>query len=279
MDLLPRYQRHLWLRYEVEGYTEEIDLAERLKMVYTRDDGQEVFVSHTWRRLFEIRAPLVKEFIFEFFSTCMIDSEIGLDVSDTLCFQLGGARRRSERVIPDKGDLSDYWVKISSGKDFLRGASSYTYIRDLVQRLYGGHFIRRLAHHFGLVSNDGLRGLSVVTHEIPLIDMAIEDAHFIDEGAPAVLALVYAPQPPPPQAAGKLIKRLMGPFEGAPQQSLRDVLDRGPGTLALHSLNKTNSKFNTIVHEYVTEQNTLSKLRAKLRKESVYKSVEAKGKV
>nr|GFD04083.1 hypothetical protein [Tanacetum cinerariifolium] len=37
-------------------------------------------------------------------------------------------------------------------------------------RLSGGHFIRRLTHHFGLVSDDGLRGLSVVTCELPLID-------------------------------------------------------------------------------------------------------------
>ncbi|GKE24525.1 hypothetical protein Tco_1436037, partial [Tanacetum coccineum] len=38
-------------------------------------------------------------------------------------------------------------------------------------RLSGGHFIGRLAHHFGLVSDDRLRGLSVVTRELPLIDM------------------------------------------------------------------------------------------------------------
>ncbi|GKD86374.1 hypothetical protein Tco_1357528, partial [Tanacetum coccineum] len=37
--------------------------------------------------------------------------------------------------------------------------------------LSGGHFIRRLAHHFGLVSDDGLRGLSVVARELPLINM------------------------------------------------------------------------------------------------------------
>nr|GEW81417.1 hypothetical protein [Tanacetum cinerariifolium] len=38
-------------------------------------------------------------------------------------------------------------------------------------RLSGGHFIGRLAHHFGMVSDDGLRGLSLVTREMPLIDM------------------------------------------------------------------------------------------------------------
>ncbi|GKF96010.1 hypothetical protein Tco_0288745, partial [Tanacetum coccineum] len=106
----------------------------------------------------------------------------------------------SERVILDKGDLSDYWVKISFGGDFLRGVPSYTYIRDLIRRLFhrlisynisgrghapkrhaerrksdamlsGGHFIGRLAHYFGLVCVGGLRGLSVVAHDLLLIDM------------------------------------------------------------------------------------------------------------
>ncbi|GKB19274.1 hypothetical protein Tco_0853197, partial [Tanacetum coccineum] len=73
-SLPPHDQRHLWLRYQVVGYTEEIvhnfkqrletildrqvnrvhildfegltpdmrqDLAERMRMVYTGDDGQE----------------------------------------------------------------------------------------------------------------------------------------------------------------------------------------------------------------------------------------------
>ncbi|GKC34325.1 hypothetical protein Tco_1046709 [Tanacetum coccineum] len=212
--LPPRDQRHLWLSYQVKGYTKEIvhdfeqrlemifgrqvnqvhildfegltpdmrqDLAERLRMVYTGKDGQEIFM-----RL----------------------------VASTLCFQLGGARRSmtwrqfiltlglhttnemaeegfaaywlgSERVIFDKGDLSGYWIEISLDMDFLRAAPSYTYIRDRLRRLChrhaegrksdaklsGGHFIGCLAHHFGLVSDDRLRGLSVVTRELPLIDM------------------------------------------------------------------------------------------------------------
>ncbi|GKE56539.1 hypothetical protein Tco_1495724 [Tanacetum coccineum] len=89
-------------------------LGDPLSMIYTGDEGQELFTSHA-----------------------MSDTEIGLDVADTLCFQLGGARHRmtwrqfilalglhteeemaeagfgaywqgSERVIPDKGDLRDY---------------------------------------------------------------------------------------------------------------------------------------------------------------------------
>ncbi|GJX86057.1 hypothetical protein Tco_0336831 [Tanacetum coccineum] len=50
------------------------DLAKRRRMVYTGDDGQE-------------------ELILEFFSTCRIEDEMGLDVAGTLCFQMGGARR------------------------------------------------------------------------------------------------------------------------------------------------------------------------------------------
>ncbi|GKA56160.1 hypothetical protein Tco_0755232 [Tanacetum coccineum] len=57
------------------------------------EDYTEVFVSHAWRRLFGIRAPLVQEFLLEFFSTCRIRDEMGLDVVGTLCFQLGCARR------------------------------------------------------------------------------------------------------------------------------------------------------------------------------------------
>ncbi|GJY68451.1 hypothetical protein Tco_0471433, partial [Tanacetum coccineum] len=128
------------------------DFEQRLKTIFGRQFG--------------IRAPLVQEFILEFFSTCRIGDEMGLDVAHTLFFQLGGVRCSmtwrqfilalglhtaeemaedgfgaywlgSERLIPDKGDLSDYSVEISSGRDFLRGAPSYTYIRDPVRRLYG----------------------------------------------------------------------------------------------------------------------------------------------
>ncbi|GKD22483.1 hypothetical protein Tco_1224186, partial [Tanacetum coccineum] len=80
----------------------------------------------------------------------------------------------SERVIPDKGDLSDYLVEIYSGRNFLRGGrhlKRHAEGRKRDARLSGEHFIGRLAHHFGLVSDDGLRGLSVMARELPLIDM------------------------------------------------------------------------------------------------------------
>ncbi|GJY13150.1 hypothetical protein Tco_0382459 [Tanacetum coccineum] len=221
---------------DFKGLTTEIrqDLAVRLRMVYS-GEGQQVFVSHAWRWLFGIRGPLVREFILEFLSTCRIsDIVMDLDTADTLCFQLGGVRRRmtwrqfilalglhtelemaeagfgaywagSDRLIPDKEDLRDYWIEISSDRDFLGLASYYApekvtgidlfYLRSmdhgtinvphlLAQYLFrhaegrkrgaklsGGNFIGRLAMHFGLVSDDGLRGLHVVTRELPLIDL------------------------------------------------------------------------------------------------------------
>ncbi|GKE22664.1 hypothetical protein Tco_1434176, partial [Tanacetum coccineum] len=91
----------------------------------------------------------------EFLSTCrMSDTMMDLDAAGTLCFQLGGFRRRmswrqfilalglqteqemaegrfgdywaeSDRLIPDKGDLRDYWLQISSDRDFLGPVPSY----------------------------------------------------------------------------------------------------------------------------------------------------------
>ncbi|GJX46617.1 hypothetical protein Tco_0271807 [Tanacetum coccineum] len=211
--LPPRDQRHLWLRYQVEGYTEEIvhdfeqrlemifrrqvnrvhildfeglnldmrqDLAERLRMVYTRDDGQEIFLggarrSMTWR-----------QFILGLgFHTAEEIVEGGFEA-----YWLG-----SKRVIPDKGDLS-------GGRHLKRHAEG----KKSGARLSGGHFIRRLAHHFGLVSDDGLRGLSVVTRELHFIDMGgAENAPNVDEGTQAVPTPIHAPLPPPPPAERSMI--------------------------------------------------------------------------
>ncbi|GJZ35354.1 hypothetical protein Tco_0581171 [Tanacetum coccineum] len=265
--LPPRDQRHLWLRYQVEGYTKEIvhDFEQRLEMIF----GRQVNRMHTLD--FEGLTPDMRQDLAKRLRMVHI--------------QLGGARRRSERVIPDKRDLSDYWVEISSGRDFLRGTPFYTYIIYPIQRLchrlisyiisgrgrapekvtatnlfylrnmdrgaanfsyllaqylfrhaegrksgvrlLGGHFIRRLAHHFGLVSDDGLRGLSVVTRELPLIDMGelVKLNIYIeigDDWAWAVPAPIHAPPPPPP-AAGRTMPQRLGRLEEEVQGLCQDV--------------------------------------------------------
>ncbi|GKB50083.1 hypothetical protein Tco_0900836 [Tanacetum coccineum] len=271
--LPPRYQRHLWLRYQVEGYTEETvhdfkqrletifgrqvnrvhildfegltpdmrqDLAERMRMVYTGDDGQEVFVSHAWRR---------------------IGDEMGLDAvglhtaEEMVEDRFGAYWLGSERVIPDKGDLSDYWVEISPGRDFLRGAPSgqapekvtatdLFYLRSMVRgatnvpyllaqylfrhaegrksgaRLSGGHFIGLLAHHFGLawVAPGPERQPDAATGA----PGAAEDAPAVDEGAQADPTPVQAPEPPPP-AAGRTMPHRLGRLEEEMQGLRQDV--------------------------------------------------------
>ncbi|GKF55401.1 hypothetical protein Tco_0165741, partial [Tanacetum coccineum] len=66
-------QRHPWLRYQIEEYTEGIRhnkavLGSKVEDCVLRRIGHS--------------------------SVRMSDTEMGLDVADTLCFQLGGVRRR-----------------------------------------------------------------------------------------------------------------------------------------------------------------------------------------
>ncbi|GJY79600.1 hypothetical protein Tco_0485401 [Tanacetum coccineum] len=157
--------------------------------------------------------------------------DVVLDVAeyDPCDFQLGGARGRmtwSERLIPDKGDLRDYWVEISSDRDFPGPAPSYIFIRDPVRRLCHRMISCSISDR-GQAPKKGLRGLSVVTRELSMIDLhelyrlnicerfgdmwawvaltpmrqldaapgAPEDAPAVDEGAQADQLPLQAPKP------------------------------------------------------------------------------------
>ncbi|GJS70210.1 hypothetical protein Tco_0703051 [Tanacetum coccineum] len=70
-------------------------------------------------------------------------------------------------------------------------------------RLSRGHFIRRLAMHFGLVSDEGLRGLQAWVAQGPeRKQAAAAGAHEADEAGPAVeeaaLEIPTPAQAPPP---------------------------------------------------------------------------------
>ncbi|GJY45923.1 hypothetical protein Tco_0434986 [Tanacetum coccineum] len=110
---------------------------------------------------------LVRELMLEFFSTCRFsDAELGMD-------------DESSRVIASKADLRDYWTGIYSLGDFLTTVPSYTAIKDPLRRLgrkqgakmSGGHFITRLAEHFGLTTKESLQGLTMVVRDLTLINM------------------------------------------------------------------------------------------------------------
>ncbi|GJZ88845.1 hypothetical protein Tco_0660627 [Tanacetum coccineum] len=208
-DMAPlphRNLRHPWLLYQVGGYDEGIvhngmrqTLKDRLSMMYAGDDEEALFTSHAWRRLFELdgarRRMTWKQFILA----------LGLHSEEEMAEPGFGAYwSGSERVILDKGGLRDYWIEILSDMDFLGPAPSYVHIRDPIRRLchrmiacsiFGraqgaekylfhhaegrksearlsrGHFIGRIVAHFGLVGDQGLRGLSMVVSELPVIDL------------------------------------------------------------------------------------------------------------
>ncbi|GJR81820.1 hypothetical protein Tco_0152605 [Tanacetum coccineum] len=206
-------------------------LFARMVMEHCDDVSVVVFTSGAWGRLFDTRGPLVRGLILDFLSTLRFGKVLlDLDAPGTIQFQLGGARRRlswrqfildlglhteeemesfgfarywseSERMIPGKGDLHDYWRGISTDGDFLGPPPSYTLIRDPVLRLchrmmahsnaerswapekrfgvgrmsgahiFGGQFVARLAEHFGLLTAEIPRGLTVIAPKLPIIDM------------------------------------------------------------------------------------------------------------
>ncbi|GKD70199.1 hypothetical protein Tco_1324289, partial [Tanacetum coccineum] len=140
-------------------------LSGRMLMEHRDKAGVSVFTSRAWRRMIDIRGPLVYELILEFFSMFRFGQAIlDLDTLGLLQFQLGGARRRmswrqfilalglqteeemqtagfgvywaeSARQIANKGDLRDYWMRILSARDFLGTTPSYNLIRDPILML------------------------------------------------------------------------------------------------------------------------------------------------
>ncbi|GKB09958.1 hypothetical protein Tco_0843881 [Tanacetum coccineum] len=218
--------RHLWLRYQVEGYDED-----RLSMVYTGDDGQALFTSHKWRRLFEIRGLLLggarrRMTWRQFISALVLHTEEEMTEAGFRAYWSG-----SERVIPDKGDLKEYWIEISSDEDFLRVAHSYVHIRDPVRRLchriiacsiFGrGQGAKKVTN----ILRGGRVERGIDLHELARLNIclrfgdtwawvapgserqqaaaagalgAAEDAPAADDGAQAIPAPVQAPQPSPP---------------------------------------------------------------------------------
>ncbi|GJV44415.1 hypothetical protein Tco_1428951 [Tanacetum coccineum] len=218
--LPPCDQRHLWLRYQVEGYTKEIvhdfeqrletifgrqvnrvyildfeeltpdmrqDLAERMRMVYTGDDGQEDQRRDGFRCGWHSMFLVGREFLRGVPSYTYIRDPVR-----RLCHKLISYSISERGQEPKKVTATDLFYLRSMD----RGAAKVLYMlaqyifrhvegRKSGARLSGGHFIGRLAHHFGLVSDDRLRGLSVVAPPGP------ERQQDVAPGAPK--AVVDAP--------------------------------------------------------------------------------------
>ncbi|GJU23590.1 hypothetical protein Tco_1156932 [Tanacetum coccineum] len=167
-----------------------------------------------------------------------IIQSLGVEEMKTAGFGLYWAE--SARQIPDKGDLSAYWIGISPMGDILGTPPSFTLIRDpmlrLRHRLIACSMAGRSQAPEKVTVTDlfYLRGMDVGSVNVPYLLArylrlfasrrkqgvmisgaqgpkrqqvaaagaleAAEDAPVTDEGAPAIPAPVQAPQPPPPVA-------------------------------------------------------------------------------
>ncbi|GJV63722.1 hypothetical protein Tco_1474550 [Tanacetum coccineum] len=193
-------RRHQYLRYEGLQYTDAdiVDFETRLARIYKREVHRV--------QVFDFRG--LPDLVAEGLSTRMLmeyrDAQGQTEEMQTSSFGLYWTQ--SARRIPDKGDLRDYWIGISSARDFLGTAPSYTFIRDPIMRLChrliacsiarrsqalekvivtdlfylrgmdgamisGGQYVARLAEHFGLLTEERLQGLMVIAHALPIIDM------------------------------------------------------------------------------------------------------------
>ncbi|GJX81673.1 hypothetical protein Tco_0331154 [Tanacetum coccineum] len=162
------------------------------------------------------------------------------------------SRAWSARRILDKGDLRDYWIRISSARDFLGTAPSYTFIRDYMLRLCH----RLIACSIAGRSQAPKKGLTVIAPALPIINMVelvrLQLCVKLDDtwawvpaglarqeggaGGVAKEALVAPgggdedeemPQavPPPPRTQGKRITRL--------EKEVHDICE---GRCALHEI-------------------------------------------
>nr|GEZ90004.1 hypothetical protein [Tanacetum cinerariifolium] len=136
--------------------------ATRMLMEHKDAQGQIVFTSRAWRRLFDIRGPLVHELILEFFSTfrliaCSIAerSQAPKKVMVTDLFYLRGMDINSVNI---PYLLARYLRLFASGRK--SGAL-----------ILGGQFVARLDEHFGLLTEERLLGLTIISPTLPVINM------------------------------------------------------------------------------------------------------------
>ncbi|GJY10987.1 hypothetical protein Tco_0379172 [Tanacetum coccineum] len=225
-----RAQRYLWLRYEVEGYTEEIvyDFEGILDTIFGRQVNR-VHILDFKGLTEEMRETLTSRLRMVYTRTeghvLMSDTELGLDVADTLCFQLGGARRgmtwrqfilalglhteemalRHTSQAPEKVTATDLFYLRSMDEGMVVNVPyllaqylfRHTEGRKHRARMSGGYFIGRLLWLEPLkvlrvaptvdegVPASGPKRQPVAAAEAP---KGVEGSPVVDEGVQAILA-------------------------------------------------------------------------------------------
>ncbi|GJZ74854.1 hypothetical protein Tco_0639319 [Tanacetum coccineum] len=185
-------------------------LTDRLRMEYTRAGGQVLFTSHVWRRLFEIQGPLVcgarrsmtwRQFILalglhtaEEIAGDGFEARISLDGDFLRVFPSYTSVRDPLRILCHRLIVVSIYGRGQAPKKVT--ATDLFYLRSMDEgttvnvpyllaqylfrhakggkrgaKLSGGYFVGRLVEHFGLVTEEGLKGLTVVVGELRVIDM------------------------------------------------------------------------------------------------------------
>ncbi|GJW15467.1 hypothetical protein Tco_0019600 [Tanacetum coccineum] len=239
MALPPHDQRHQYLRYEGLQYTDAdiLDFESRLTKIYKREvhrlqvfnfgglpdlmaeglsarmhmehrdaQGVSLFTSQVWRRLFDIRGPLIRiSSARDFLGTTPSYTAIR-DPILRLCHSLIACSIAGRSQAPEKVTVTDLF--------YLRGMD-FGSVND-------HYLLARLAEHFGLLTVEILQGLMVIAPELPIIDMAelvklqicmeVDDTWAWVAIGPERQPDVAAP-PPPPLAAAKTMPQRMARLE------------------------------------------------------------------
>ncbi|GKC86294.1 hypothetical protein Tco_1142011 [Tanacetum coccineum] len=221
MALPPRDQRHQYL-------------STRMLMEHKDAQGQSMFTSRAWRRLFDIRGLLRETDPRQGGSKGLLDwdSSAGdfLGTAPSYTFIRDPMLRVSHRLIacsivgrsqaPEKVTVTDLFYL--RGMDV--GSVNVPYLLAWYLRLfasgrkqramiYGGQYVARWAKHFGLLTEEGLQGLTIIAPALPIIDMAELEggAGGVIEEAPVALGGgdedEEMPQAvsPPPRTQGSLL--------------------------------------------------------------------------
>ncbi|GJV13696.1 hypothetical protein Tco_1355237 [Tanacetum coccineum] len=272
----------------------EIDMIQSLGNV-AEAKGQSMFTSRAWRLLFDIRGPLVHELILEFFIHLVLEM---------LCFDLYTARALQFSLGGRKG------ISSTRGSECLLDRGSHFGGFSGIPPSYTPTGIYTEGMEVGSVNIPYL-----LARYLRLFTSGRKQGEMISGGL-REQPEAAAPQPPPPIAepARTMAQRFarveedVHEIRGALGEQ-RDILDSmardfsrfstwtviglsqrmsshifvyilwyDDFDLFMHDRTKTASKFSTIVREYVTKPSRISKSRAELRRESVYKSMEAEEK-
>ncbi|GJY64599.1 hypothetical protein Tco_0466059 [Tanacetum coccineum] len=153
--LPPREQRHPFLRYQGLEYTDAdiADFEERLERIYDREIHRVQVVD------FQRMPELMRDGLF---ARMVIEHR-----DDVAVVVFTFSVRWSQKMIELEADYSDLKITYQGGDGVPRFAAG----RKSGAHISGGHFVVRLAEHFGLLTAEILRGLTVIVLELPIIDM------------------------------------------------------------------------------------------------------------